>query len=353
MNRRENTFRIEYANVPKKPSFEELHNFIGEQLGLKREEIQRIQCSKYLGCVFVKTNGISIAQRIVDNHDGKHELVIDNKRYPIRIQMEDGGVYVKLYDLSEDIQDQAIIDFLSSFGDVLSIRDQPWDDKYLFMGVSSGVRVARMIVKRNIPSFVTIDGETTCLSFNGQITTCRHCSESTHNGISCIQNKKLLIQKLAADQANPSYANVAKQSAPARKHTSNFPKSGGSASLPSISATSSSATNTSALPLNNDPAPPANEMQTHGNTTTSTSRTEPKAFLMPPPAFPSSSKMPSTTLLPESTNQHQQHRLQQTRPEDSQRGDGHDTDDSTTSSRRTRGRPHAKKNAAFTRRRLH
>lgn len=40
MIRRENTFRIDYANIPKKPSFEELHNFIGEELGLKREEIQ-------------------------------------------------------------------------------------------------------------------------------------------------------------------------------------------------------------------------------------------------------------------------------------------------------------------------
>lgn len=118
MIRRENTFRIDYANIPKKPSFEELHNFIGEELGLKREEIQRIQCSKYLGCVFVKTGDLSIAQRIVDEHDGKHELVIDNKRYPIRLLMEDGGTDVKLYDLSEDVSNQ-IITVFKSYGDVL------------------------------------------------------------------------------------------------------------------------------------------------------------------------------------------------------------------------------------------
>lgn len=212
MSRRENTFRIDYAKLPKKPSYDELHNFIGIELGLKREEVQRIQCSRYLGCVFVKTSDQSIAQKIVDEHDGKHELVVDKKSYPIRIWMEDGGVDVRLYDLSEDVQNQTIIDFLSQFGEVLSIRDQPWEGKYLFEGLSSGIRIARMIVKKNIPSIITIDSEQTCVSYNGQLQSCRHCNELIHSGISCIQNKKLLIQKLTADQG--SYANVAKQSGP-------------------------------------------------------------------------------------------------------------------------------------------
>lgn len=344
MNRRENTFRIDYANIPKKPSFDEIHNFIGEELGLKREDILRIQCSKYLGCVFVKTSDLSIAQRIVDEHDGKHERVFDNKAYPIRLLMEDGGTDVKLSDLSEDISDQTITDFFGSFGDVLSIRDLTWDGKYRFEGISTGVRIARMIVKRNIPSVVTIDGESTCISYNGQIPTCRHCGESIHNGIPCIQNKKLLVQKLAADQAKPSYANVAKQSSAPKKATSHLSRATRSSSSSSASHTP---TQQSIRPTTTSPAKAvastnsesvdksSTNQQTHPNSTVTNRKIEPNTFLMPPPAFPSTSK---ANQLEESAHH--------PRTEDSQRSDGHETDESSTSNnslRRSRRGPYAKK----------
>lgn len=60
-----------------------------------------------------------------------------------------------------------------------------------------------MLLKRNIESYVTIDGQATNVVYFGQRQTCRYCTEFVHNGISCVQNKKLLVQK--------TYANVAKQ----------------------------------------------------------------------------------------------------------------------------------------------
>lgn len=39
MSRRENTFHIDYANVPKKPSYDDLHIFIAEQLGLTEDQV--------------------------------------------------------------------------------------------------------------------------------------------------------------------------------------------------------------------------------------------------------------------------------------------------------------------------
>lgn len=132
--------------------------------------------------------------------------------------MEDGAVEVKLFDLPEDISKQCITDFLSDYGEVLEVREQMWSDQYTFGGTSTGVWVTRMIVKRNIPSYVTIDGETTYLSYYGQLQSCKHCGENVHNGASCVQNKKLLIQKMTADStAKQSYANVAKKPAKPRE----------------------------------------------------------------------------------------------------------------------------------------
>lgn len=334
MNRRENTFRIDYAKVPKKPSFEELHHFIGNQLGMKRDEVKRIQCSRYLGCAFVKASDLSVAQRIVDENDGKHEIVVDNKKYAIRMWMEDGGVDVKLFDLSEDVSDEEITKHLSQYGDVLSIRELMWDSKYMFDGFPTGVRLVRMIVKKNIPSTVTIDSETTCVSYNGQQHTCRHCSEVIHNGISCIQNKKLLIQKLDADQSKPSYANVAKQATP----KVNVSKQSGSRSL------SSSGANTRA---SNVQAGASNEVTTD-NSSSQTNTGE--ATTLSPVVLPASpAQTVPTVTIPKDLFKKPQHTSRSesvisTSGENS-RHDGNETDESTSSnsSRRLRGRPHAKK----------
>lgn len=122
--------------------------------------------------------------------------------------MEDGAVEVRIFNLSEDVTNDKIIKFLSAYGEPHSIREELWDDSHLFSGLPTGVRIVRMTVKKNIPSYVTIDGERTNLAYYGQQHTCKYCSEFVHNGVSCVQNKKLLVQKLAAN--NTSYADVTK-----------------------------------------------------------------------------------------------------------------------------------------------
>lgn len=210
--RRENTFRIEYANVPKKPSSEEVHRFVGETLGLKREEVLRIQYSRNTGIAFVKTPSLELAQKVVEDNDDKHELMVDGKPYKLRMRMEDGAVLVRLFNLSEDVTNEEIEKFLIAYGEILSIQEELSDAKHFFPGLPTGVRIVRMCVQKAIASYVTIDGETTLLSYNGQQQTCRYCGEYIHNGISCVQNKKLLVQKLATNSS--SYADVMKNPKP-------------------------------------------------------------------------------------------------------------------------------------------
>lgn len=156
----------------------------------------------------MEVNNLQLAETIVQQHDSKHDFVFDGKTYKLRIMMEDGAVEVRLFDLSSDITNEQIAEFLSEYGDVLNVRDLLWDERSAFGGVKTGVRIARMIVKKNIPSLVAIRGEDTAVSYKGQRQTCMHCQEFVHVGIPCVQNKKLLAQKLEADR---SYANVTKQ----------------------------------------------------------------------------------------------------------------------------------------------
>lgn len=149
---------------------------------------------------FVKVVDLALAQRICKEHDNKHEISVDGKKYPLRITLEDGAVEVRLTDLS-DVSDQNIIEFLARYGDVITVREQRCGAGTDFPGISTGVRIVKMTVKRNIESWVTIDGEVTNVSYYGQLQTCRHCREYIHIGATCAQNKKLLVQKSYADAA--------------------------------------------------------------------------------------------------------------------------------------------------------
>ncbi|KAL9700799.1 hypothetical protein quinque_004240 [Culex quinquefasciatus] len=200
MAKRENTFRIDYSNIPRKPSGNELHEFLYKEIGLKEEDVLRLQCSRSLGCAFVKVKSLELAQQTVEQHDNMHEIEVDDKSYRLRFMMEDGTKEVKLYDLSEGTSEDKIIEFLKQYGEVLSIREQMWGDQARYK-VSTGIRIVRMMVQKNIDSFVTIDGEKTAVSYYGQRQTCKHCLETVHNGITCVQNKQLQVQKSYADAA--------------------------------------------------------------------------------------------------------------------------------------------------------
>lgn len=197
---RENTFRIDFSNVPKKPSFKEVHRFIARELDLPREQVTRIQINNILGCVFVKTIDTDTAEQIVQQHDNRHEYVCNKQKYKIPIQMEDGLISVKLNDLSEDISDAQISEHMQEFGDVISIIELKWGDEYEYAGLPTGTRLVKMRLKHPIKSYLSIDGEITRVVYPGQRATCRHCGEYVHIGIPCVQNKKLLVQKVSANE---------------------------------------------------------------------------------------------------------------------------------------------------------
>lgn len=210
--RRENTFKIDCSQFTVKPSVEKLVDFCRSMLGLKREDIKRLQCHRGGACAFVKVADLALAQKVVHEHDAKHEVEVgEGRKIKLRLSLEDGSVEVRVHDLPEDVPEEKVEEFLNVSGEVLSIREVFWGESDEDEGIPLGIWSARMLVKRNIDSWVTIDGETAFVTYKGQLQTCRHCKEQAHTGISCVQNKKLLFQK--------SYANVAKQSGETKRST--------------------------------------------------------------------------------------------------------------------------------------
>ena len=220
---RENTFKVDLSNFPKRPSIEELQKFVLVNLGLAVGQVKRFQVNHAQNCVHVKCSELKVAQDAVAMHDGKHVMEINKTKVTVRLVMEDGGVEVKIHDLSENVTNDDIVAFLRNYGDVLSIREVSWGESFPLRGMSSGIRIAKMILHRHIKSFATILGENTLISYRGQPMTCRHCTQTQHIGMSCVENKKLLGQKSdlsarlknASGSTPSSYAGVLNSVAPA------------------------------------------------------------------------------------------------------------------------------------------
>lgn len=215
---RENTFKVDLSNFPKRPSFEEIHSFLHETIGLTVNQVLRLQMNHAQQCAHVKCCDLKTAQEAVDLHNGRHEMEINKTKFKVRLVMDDGGTEVKIHDLSENIRNEDIAAFLKQYGEVISIKELVWGDNFAFKGVSSGVRVAKMILRRHIKSFVTILGEESLISYRNQPQFCRHCTNPSHPGMTCVENRKLLGQKadlnnrLKAAQKQTSYASVVNQS---------------------------------------------------------------------------------------------------------------------------------------------
>ncbi|KAL9695560.1 hypothetical protein quinque_014845 [Culex quinquefasciatus] len=198
--RRVNTFKIDFASLPKKPRFEEIHHFVKTTLGIPKEKIERLQVNHYFWCVFVKCVDLATAQQTVLQHNNKHAFEIDGKKYTIKIQMEDGAVDVRLHDLPEEITNDQVKKFMSAYGEILSVRELVWEEKYELTGLKTGVREVKMILKHQIKSFISIEGQHTYVTYIGQQTTCRHCGEIQSQWHPCTQNKKLLLQKVSVNE---------------------------------------------------------------------------------------------------------------------------------------------------------
>ncbi|EDS44494.1 conserved hypothetical protein [Culex quinquefasciatus] len=93
----------------------------------------------------------------------------------------------------------SVAKFLERYGEFRDVYEEQLGDDQEFVGVYTGIRVAKMVVRENIGSWITINGEDTKCQYYAQKATCKHCHDYLDIGVGCVQNKKLLVQKNFAD----------------------------------------------------------------------------------------------------------------------------------------------------------
>lgn len=189
---RQNTFKVDFRDFEKRPSYEDVHKFVFGTIGLRPNQVQRLQMNHIQCCVHVKCNDLETALRVVEQHNGCHELEVDGKQYKVRLAMNDDRIEVKVHDLSENVSNSEIATFLQQYGEVFNVKEAVWGKSFAGKGIPSGVRVVQMTLKEHLKSYITIKNEKTYVSYNSQPATCRHCAQLLHAGKSCAENKRSL-----------------------------------------------------------------------------------------------------------------------------------------------------------------
>uniref|UniRef100_A0A182QYV7 RRM domain-containing protein n=1 Tax=Anopheles farauti TaxID=69004 RepID=A0A182QYV7_9DIPT len=138
-SKRDNTFKILYEGIPKRPSRLEVIDFIIDKL-LAGEHVTRIQMCSSTATVYVETETLEQAQKIVRENKGKHFITVDGTAHPIPIAMEDGATEMRLHELPPYVTEEEIRKEMACFGEIISVAETVYGPETKIAGIKTGIR---------------------------------------------------------------------------------------------------------------------------------------------------------------------------------------------------------------------
>lgn len=180
---RKNTLVIDFSVLPVRPDVAKVQQFLEHEIRLQYTDIRSIQLHHSRNCVLIEMKSKEIVARYQSDHNWKRSMLCNNTKFRIPVYADCDAVTVRVHDLPPSMSHATVADHMLKYGEVISIRNEKW--KHYFPGISNGVRVLRMNLLRQIPSFITIENEITMISYIDQPKSCQRCTGPYHPGTKC------------------------------------------------------------------------------------------------------------------------------------------------------------------------
>lgn len=187
---RKDSVYLDFSGMPVRPKLEKVHELISKQIQLDLNKVTCIQPSMTKSRVIIELKSQSYVEELVAEHSSKHSIEHNNKQYAIPIVPYDNAIEVRVADLPSYFSTETIIKHLAPYGEVISTQEEVW--KNFWPGLTTGVRLARMRIKKAIPSYIPMTTHTAFISYRTQIRTCKHCVRPLHIGRTCNEARKEL-----------------------------------------------------------------------------------------------------------------------------------------------------------------
>ncbi|KXJ72774.1 hypothetical protein RP20_CCG017260 [Aedes albopictus] len=134
-----------------------------------------------------------VPPRMAKQHNLQHAIKYKESSYYIPIYVDGPTTTIRIHDLSPQMSNSTISDYLAQYGDVISVSNEVW--KHYFVGLPNGVRVVRMKMKKPVPSHITIDNQLSLVTYaKGE----KHASHEK-----CDEQKQCQKQTSSSDVLGP------------------------------------------------------------------------------------------------------------------------------------------------------
>lgn len=185
---RKDSVYLDFSGIPIRPKLDKVHELISKKIQLDMAKVNCIQPSMTKARVIIELKSQAYVEQLVADHSLKHTVELNNKEYAIPIIPYDNAVEVRIADLPSYFSTEMIVKHLAPYGEVVSTQEEVW--KNFWPGLSTGVRLARMRIRKPIPSYIPMTTHTAYITYRNQIRTCRYCGRPLHIGRSCNEARK-------------------------------------------------------------------------------------------------------------------------------------------------------------------
>ncbi|KAJ4449578.1 hypothetical protein ANN_00980 [Periplaneta americana] len=186
---RKNTVKIVFTSEAQRPTALEIHNWIDETLQITADQIEMIQLNTLERSIYIKLVSVIHYDRLMNKYTDPVNFRYNNGTIvKVALQRADvNTVTVRLFNLPQ-IDDNTVIQSLSSYGTVKHVCPEVWSTQYKYP-VRNGVRAVRIEIKKHIPIKLVIACYAAILHYPGQPQLCHICGEESHLRSQC-PNKK-------------------------------------------------------------------------------------------------------------------------------------------------------------------
>lgn len=162
-------------------------------LGVKQDHCEGIMAVIGVQSQIVRMKLVTndLMQSFLNAFLGKRlEIKDGNECYEVRIK--EAGLnerYVRIADIPFETELETVEKSLEKYGKIISIKRDYFkpieSEEEIYFEVPSGWITVAMVIEKDIPSYLEVDGTRAVVKYRGQPKTCRICSQSGHIAYQC------------------------------------------------------------------------------------------------------------------------------------------------------------------------
>lgn len=190
---RKNQVEVKFERGKEKPSREELKKWLKHVLKVTNYDIEGVQFDRLGIAIYVEFKTEDDAKDFISTTGYETQMTSD-KGDVIKVYInkcDEEVKIVRLYSLPMGMDNGIIKNKLAEYGRIDSIQEERYpENDECFPGLKTGVKLVHMLLRKDIPSYIDIEGHKVIAAYNGQPKTCGNCNAQDHLRNDCPKIRK-------------------------------------------------------------------------------------------------------------------------------------------------------------------